>query len=322
MSRLVQAGALLKTAFREYSMWILLVSMYVISGIFIPRLFYPENVQNVIVQGTILGILSIGMAFSFLIGETDLSVVATMGFAPLMGLFVIQAGLPFFIAPLLTVLVGAGVGLMNGLLIEKVGIPSLVQTVATWWILAGVVMLLCEGVPKAVLSSEWLWLGNAYIGPIRVLLIFFILLVIVVWFFIKNTKTGLRLYLTGGNKNSAQAAGIPTAKIRILAFILAGVLAAIAGYALAAKQGSVSANLEIQLLAPALAAPVISGVSLTGGRANLINVVGGAFILQLIINIIRLAGLGGFYYNLSQGVLIFVAILIEVLRRRMMGIRM
>ena len=319
---MVNARAVLKTAFREYSMWILLVVMYIIAGIFIPRLFVLENVQNVIVQGTILGILSIGMAFSFLIGETDLSVVATMGFAPLMGLFAIQAGLPFLAASVLTVLVGAGVGLMNGVLIEKVGIPSLVQTVATWWILAGVVMLLCEGVPKAVLSDEWRALGNEYIGPIRVLLIFFIVLVIVVWFFIKNTKTGLRLYLTGGNKNSARAAGIPTAKIRILAFVLCGALAAIAGYALAAKQGSVSANLETQLLPLALAAPVISGVSLTGGRANLINVVGGAFMLQLIINIIRLAGLGGFYYNLSQGVLIFFAILIEVLRRRMMGIKM
>jgi len=90
-------------------MWILLVLMYIIAGIFIPRLFNPENVQNIIVQGTILGILSIAMAFSFLIGETDLSVVATMGFAPLLGLFAIQAGLPFFIAPLLTVVVGAGV---------------------------------------------------------------------------------------------------------------------------------------------------------------------------------------------------------------------
>ena len=135
-------------------MWILLVVMYIIAGIFIPRLFNPENVQNIIVQGTILGILSIGMAFSFLIGEVDLSVVATMGFAPLMGLFAIQAGLPFIVAPLLTVLVGAGVGLMNGVLIEKVGIPSLVQTVATWWILAGGILVLTEGVPKAVLSTD------------------------------------------------------------------------------------------------------------------------------------------------------------------------
>src|SRR3972149_5241245 len=138
-----------------------------------------------------------------------------MGFAPLMGLFAIQAGLPFIVAPLLTVLVGAGVGLMNGVLIEKVGIPSLVQTVATWWILAGVILVLTEGVPKAVLSTDWLWLGNAYVGPVRVLLIFFILLVIGVWFFVKNTKTGLRLYLTGGNKNSTRAAGLPTPQIRV-----------------------------------------------------------------------------------------------------------
>ena len=100
---LAKARAVLKTAFGEYSMWILLVLMYIIAGIFIPRLFYPENVQNIIVQGTNLGILSIGMTFSMLVGEIDLSVVATMGFAPLLGLFAINAGLPFLVAPLLTV---------------------------------------------------------------------------------------------------------------------------------------------------------------------------------------------------------------------------
>jgi simple sugar transport system permease protein/ribose transport system permease protein len=318
----VQASVVLKNIFGEYSMWILLVVMYIVAGVFIPTLFEPVNFQNIIVQGTIIGILSIGMTFVMLVGEIDLSVVGILGFAPLVGLFALQAGLPFIVALLLTILAGVGVGLFNGLLIEKVGIPSLVQTLATWLMLGGVILVLTEGETQAVLSQEWRWLGNAYIGPVRVLLVFFVLLVIGVWFFVKNTKTGIRLYLTGGNENSARAAGIPTARIRILAFVLCGVLAAIAGYCNAARIGGVSARLETGWLGLALAAPVISGVSLTGGRGNLINVVGGAFIIQLIVNIIRLTpALGQFYYELSQGVLVFVAVLIEVLRKRMMGIK-
>jgi len=302
-------------------MWILLVVMYVCAGVFIPTLFDPVNFQNIIVQGTVIGILSLGMTFVMLIGEIDLSVVSLLGFAPLVGVLSMQLGFPFVAAPLLTILTGAGVGLMNGFLIEKVGIPSLVQTLSTMLLLFGVILVVTEGETQAVLSPEWRWLGNAYIGPVRVLLIFFILLVIVVWFFVKNMKTGLRLYLTGGNENSARAAGIPTARIRILAFVLCGVLAAVAGYTLAARLGGVSAKFGTEWLAFALAAPVISGVSLTGGRGNLLNVIGGAFIVQLIVIIIRLGGLGGFYYELSQGVLVFVAVLIETLRKRMMGIK-
>jgi len=113
-------------------MWILLVVMYICAGVFVPTLFDPVNFQNVIVQGTVIGILSLGMTFVMLIGEIDLSIVYIMGFSPLAGLLSMRIlGFPFIAAPLLTLLVGAGIGLYNGLMIEKVGIPSLVQTLST-----------------------------------------------------------------------------------------------------------------------------------------------------------------------------------------------
>ena len=304
-------------------MWILLVFMYICAGFFIPRLFDAINIQNIMVQGTIVGILSLGMTFVMLIGEIDLSIVYIMGFSPLVGLLSMRIlGFPFIAALLLTLLVGAGIGLYNGLMIEKVGIPSLVQTLSTWWVLSGIILVITEGESQLVSSPEWIWIGNAYIGPVRALLIFFAIFVIILWFFAKNTKTGLRLYLTGGNKNSAQAAGIPTSRIRILAFVLSGAIAAVAGYTLAARLGGISAKFGTEWFMPAIAAPVISGVSLTGGRGNLLNVVGAAFLIQLIVTIIRFTpAISGFYYELSQGVLVFVAILIDVLRRRMMGIK-
>jgi simple sugar transport system permease protein/ribose transport system permease protein len=319
---MVQVRAIVKKIFGEYSMWILFAVMYLCAGFFIPTLLSTENFQNVLIQGTVIGILSIAMAFAFLIGEVDLSVVAVAGFAPLMGLFAMNLfGIPAIAAFILTLLVGAGVGFYNGFMMEKLGVPSLVQTVVTWWILSGIVLVLTEGETKAVLSSEWRWVGNGFIGPVRALLVFFVLFVIIMWVFARHTKTGLRIYLTGGNRTSAQAAGIPTSKIRILAFVLSGTISAFAGYTLAARLGGISARFGTEWLALALAAPVISGVSLTGGRGNLINVVGGAFIVMIIVTIIRLAGIGGFYYDLSQGLLVFFAMLIDIARRKVMGIK-
>lgn len=319
---MVQAKALVKRIFGEYSMWILFAAMYLCAGFLIPTLLSIENFQNVMIQGTVIGILSVAMTFAFLIGEVDLSVVAIAGFAPLMGLFAMNLfGLPAIAAFILTLLVGAGVGFYNGFMMEKLGIPSLVQTVVTWWILSGIVLVLTEGETKAVLSLEWRWVGNGFIGPIRAILVFFAIFVVIVWLFARHTKTGLRIYLTGGNRNSAQAAGIPTTRIRILAFMLSGLISAFAGYTLAARLGGISARFGTEWLALALAAPVISGVSLTGGRGNIINVVGGAFIVMVIVTIIRLAGIGGFYYDLSQGLLVFFAMFIDVVRRRIMGIK-
>lgn len=303
-------------------MWILFLLMYICAGALMPELLTPVNFQNTVVQGTVIGILSIGMTFVMLIGEIDLSIVSLAAFAPLMGVLSIQIlGFPVVAALVLTVVVGAGVGLLNGLVIEKVRIPSLVQTLATWWILAGVILVVTEGATKGGFPSEWNWLGSAYIGPIRAVLIFFVVFVIIAWYFSKNTKTGLRLYITGGNENSARAAGIPTTRIRILAFVLSGLIAAVAGYTLSARLAAISPRFGTEWLMPAIAAPVISGVSLTGGRGNIINVVAGAYIIQLIVQVIRMAGIGGYYSELTQGLLVFVAILIDTLRRRMMGIQ-
>jgi ribose/xylose/arabinose/galactoside ABC-type transport system permease subunit len=304
----------------EYYTWFLFIGIYLATGLFVPTLFRPLTFLSVLVQGTTVGLLSIGMAFVMVVGEIDLSVVAVASFAPMAGILAWEIGLPVPAAILLTLLVGVGVGFFNGLLITKLRIPSLVQTLAIWWMLAGIVLVVTRGMAKAGLPDTWMHLGRVFIGPIPLLVLFFIIVVIGAVFFSRRTVTGRRLYLVGGNREACSAMGIPVDRIRIIAFMLSGFFAALAGYVLSARMGFVSARFAVEWLMPAIAAPVIAGVSLTGGRGNLINVVAGAYMVQLIVIVVRAGGVSGYSYEFVQGVLVFIAILGDTVRRRVTGL--
>jgi simple sugar transport system permease protein/ribose transport system permease protein len=304
----------------EYYTWFLFIGIYLVAGIFIPTLFTSATFSNVLVQGTTVCLLSFGMTFVMLVGEIDLSIISVAAFAPMMGILLWEMGIPVLVAILMTLLIGCVIGFFNGWIITKLKIPSLVQTVAMWWILAGVVLIITRGEAKTGLPYVWMLLGKVFIGPIPLLVPFFIIVIIVAMILARLTVTGRRLYLVGGNREACSAMGIPVDRIRIISFIISGFFAALAGYILSARMGFVSSQFAIEWLMPAIAAPVIAGVSLTGGRGNLINVIAGAYLVQLIVMIVRTGGVSGYYTGFVQGLLVFVAILINTARRRATGL--
>jgi simple sugar transport system permease protein/ribose transport system permease protein len=304
----------------EYYTWFLFIGIYLVAGIFIPTLFTSATFSNVLVQGTTVCLLSFGMTFVMLVGEIDLSIISVAAFAPMMGILLWEMGIPVLVAILVTLLIGCVIGFFNGLIITKLKIPSLVQTVAMWWMLAGVVLIITRGEAKTGLPYAWMFLGKVFIGPIPLLVPFFMVVVIVAIILARRTVTGRRLYLVGGNREACSAMGIPVNRIRIISFIISGFFAALAGYILSARMGFVSSQFAIEWLMPAIAAPVIAGVSLTGGRGNLINVIAGAYLVQLIVMIVRTGGVSGYYTGFVQGLLVFVAILINTARRRATGL--
>jgi len=305
----------------EYHTWFLFLVVYIIMGIFIPSLFNAATLLNVIIQGTTVALLAIGMAFVMLVGEIDLSIASIAAFAPMMGVMAMEKfGLPVILAILLTFLVGAGIGLFNGLLVTKVKVPSLVQTLTTQWMLLGILLLITKGHAKTGLPSGWLWPGRTFVGPVPVLVFFFLAVVIGSIFFATRTVTGKRIYLVGGNREACKAMGIPVDRIITISFVLSGVFAALAGYLLSSRMAFVSATFASEWLMPAIAAPVIAGVSLCGGRGNLVNVIAGAYLVQVIVIIVTAGGISGYAYQFIQGLLVFIALLVDVARERAVGI--
>jgi len=285
-------------------------------GIFVPTIFKSAILLNVLVQGTTVCLLSIGMTFVMLVGEIDLSIVAAAAFAPMAGIISWELGFPIPLAILLTLSIGGVIGFLNGLIITKLKIPSLVQTVAMWWMLEGIVLIVTRGVAKAGLPAAWMLLGRVFLGPIPLLVFFFFVVVLIAILFARRTVTGRRLYLVGGNREACSAMGIPVSKIRIISFVISGLFGALAGYVSSSRMGFVSSSFAVEWLMPAIAAPVIAGVSLTGGRGNFINVIAGAYLVQLIVMVVRAGGVSGYFSEFVQGLLVFVAILVNAGRQR------
>jgi simple sugar transport system permease protein/ribose transport system permease protein len=303
----------------HYSTWFLLAGCYLAFGAVFPMLLTVESFWNMLVQGTTVVLLSIGMTFAMLTGEIDLSVASIAALSALFGLYcIMELKLPGYIAILLIMLLGAVIGTINGLLVTKVKVPSLVVTVTTWWMIAGIVLLWTQGRSMTGYDEYWTYIGMGTIGPVRAVLIFLIAIAIIAVIIARRTVTGLRIYLVGGNAEAAKNMGISVEKTKTIAFILSGIFAALAGYTLSSRLGFVSPTFATEWLMPAIAAPVISGVSLRGGRGDLINVVAGAYLVQLIVLIVRIGGLGGYFYQLAQGLLIFIAVIVDTIRRRIM----
>jgi simple sugar transport system permease protein/ribose transport system permease protein len=288
-------------------------------GLFVPTIFKSAILLNVLVQGTTVCLLSIGMTFVMLVGEIDLSIVASAALAPMAGITAWEAGFPVPVAILLTFSIGGLIGIFNGLIITRLRIPSLVQTVAMWWMLEGIVLIVTRGVAKAGLPDAWMLLGRVFVGPIPLLVFFFFAVVFIAILFARRTVTGRRLYLVGGNREACSAMGIPVNRIRIISFVISGFFGALAGYVSSSRMGFVSSSFAVEWLMPAIAAPVIAGVSLTGGRGNFINVIAGAYLVQLIVMVVRAGGVSGYFTEFVQGLLVFVAILVNAGRQRITG---
>ncbi len=309
----------IRTILVEHYTWLLFIAIYLVMGMFVPTIFKSAILLNVLVQGTTVCLLSIGMTFVMLVGEIDLSIVASAALAPMAGITAWEAGLPVPIAILLTLSIGGLIGIFNGLIITRLRIPSLVQTVAMWWMLEGVVLIVTRGVAKAGLPDAWMLLGRVFVGPIPLLVFFFLAVVFIAILFARRTVTGRRLYLVGGNREACSAMGIPVNRIRIISFVISGLFGALAGYVSSSRMGFVSSSFAVEWLMPAIAAPVIAGVSLTGGRGNFINVVAGAYLVQLIVMVVRAGGVSGYFTEFVQGLLVFVAILVNAGRQRITG---
>ena len=143
-----------RTILVEYYTWFLFIGIYLVTGFFfVPTIFKSATFSNVLVQGTTVCLLAVGMTFVMLVGEIDLSIVAVAAFSPIIGILSWEIGLPVPAAILLTLFIGSGIGFFNGLMITKLKIPSLVQTVAMWWMVGGIVVIITRGVAKAGLPD-------------------------------------------------------------------------------------------------------------------------------------------------------------------------
>lgn len=300
--------------------WIWLIALVIIFGAFNEYFLTIFNLQNIMVQATVLGLLGLAVALPLLIAEIDLSIPANAGFSAAVGALAYSDwGLPWFAAILLGLLVGTFIGFFNGWCITQLKMVALIQTLAMMIILQGALLALTQGKTLNNFAEGYTWIGQATLGTWPIMPVVFLIMLLIIGVMLKHTVLGRSIYAVGGNPAASLSAGIRVKRIKIMTYTISGFLAALAGVLLASWQMAITSNQGSSYLLYAIAAPIIGGVSVFGGRGNVKGVLGGVLLLTIIQVGLAIINVPSFYVGMIGGIMIFIAVLIDAFRVRYFG---
>ena len=307
--------------------WFMLLAVLAIFSATIPNYFQPGIFANIIEQSSVLGVMSIGLALVIIAGHMDLSVESVAALSAMAtGILFASSGIGmgitltpgWLVVPLslaVGVAVGSIIGALNGYLVIKIKMNAFIVTLSSFIWVRGLVVAFSGGRSAQNLAPELRFLGvQRFLG---IPLTAFIAIVCFVGFSFMMAKTrfGRHLIMIGGNEAAAFRAGIRVDKVLMIAFILSGAIAALAGWLLAIRTSGATANLGAGMLFNAFAAVVIGGVSLKGGVGALPGVYAGVLLLSSINTAINLMGLPAHYTQVIHGLLVLAAVLLDTLKQ-------
>jgi simple sugar transport system permease protein len=278
------------------------------------------NISGIGQQISALGVITVGESLILLIGGMDLSLESTYGLAPMVAAWLIVPAASFgqgaqlnpYLGILIVLAVGAAVGIVNGLLIVKGRLNGFIVTLGMTILLAGIQDGIVKGQSPFNLPTAFGYLGDAYVGKVPVSLIVTAAVFVVAGLFLRYHRIGRSIYAIGGNRAAARAAGIKVNRIKIGVYVAGGVLAALAGLMEAGRVSSVTGSQGYGegIIFSVFAAAVIGGVSLQGGRGNMIGAASGVILLGLIQNILDLVNAPNYWIDAINGAVILFALIL------------
>lgn len=282
-----------------------------------PSFLDPQNFRNIALQVAILAIVAIGSTVVIIAGGIDLSPGSMIAFLTMcLAVLIKVEGVNLWLAIALTLLIGCGLGLVNGLLTAFLGIPSFIVTLAGLSGFKGLALTLNGGTPVFSLSEQ---LGDLFYGTFLGLPLPFFYVVGGYALFaviMEHTRLGREIYAVGGNESAARLSGINVAWVRMLAFLIAGGCAAFAAVLLASRLNSGSPNYGSLIELQAIAAAVVGGASLAGGRGRVVSTLIGALIIIIVQNGLNLNAVSTSMQSLAIGLIILIAVGLDVWRGR------
>lgn len=283
------------------------------------------NMMNVLLQSSMRGVASIGQAFVILSAGIDLSVEGVGLMCAILGtalmteapyLSIVGQPISLYIAIPTMLLVGAGWGVANGSLASRAGIPALIATLGMWEITKGLGFHLSQGRAVVQQPDALAFFGSGRVVGVPVPVIVFVAVAVIAYFVLNHTTYGRSIYAIGGNPLSAWLSGINVRNMQFSVYVISGFLAGLAGVIAAARTMSASMRTLEGLVLDTIASVVIGGVSLMGGRGNLIGVVIGVIIIGVINNGMSILGAPPAVMGIVKGVIIITAVVIDYVRRR------
>lgn len=291
------------------ALW-MLIAVCVVLAIASPVFATSGNLLNVALATSVTALLAVGQTFVIILAEIDLSVGSVLAFTAAITALVMRHQ-----SALVAVIIGLGagaiIGLVNGLLVTKTRMPSFIVTLAMLSVMAGLALQITQGNPISVSSDAFQNIGQGHLAGIPIPVWIMAGAFIIFGILLARTKFGRYIYATGDNPEAARLSGIPTDRVKIWAFVISGVLSALAGFIITARLSTAEPTAGSGMELEAIAAVIIGGTSLLGGRGNMLGTVVGAFILGVIDNGMNLLNVSPFLQDVVKGVVILIAVLFD-----------
>lgn len=292
----------------------LLVLMIFVSVIS-PSFLSIDNLLNILRQTSINAIIAMGMTFVILTAGIDLSVGSILAFAGAVCATLIAADTPLIIALLTTLTIGAALGAASGTIVAYFGVQAFIATLVAMTIVRGGVLVFTDGRPISTgnheVSNLFYEVGGGYIAGIPIPVIIAAIVFVICWYVLNHTRLGRYTYAIGGNEQVTKLAGVRVARVKVAVYAISGALAALAGIILTARLASAQPTAGLAYELDAIAAVVLGGTSLAGGRGRITGTLIGALIIGVLNNALNILDVSSYFQMIAKGSVILLAVVLD-----------
>ncbi|WP_425645076.1 ABC transporter permease [Agrobacterium leguminum] len=288
-----------------------LIVVSILMGLANDNFFSLNNIMNVLRQVSVVGILAVGMTFVILTGGIDLSVGAVMALVGTLSAgLMVNSGLPASVALPAGLFIGLGIGIFNGALVAWGKMPAIIVTLATMGMARGLGLIYSGGYPVSGIPSWISWFGVGRIGVVPVPVVIMVVIYAIAWVLLQRTAFGRHVYALGGNELAARLSGVKTQRVKLAVYGISGVTAALAALILTGRLMSGQPNAGVGFELDAIAAVVLGGTAIAGGRGLILGTLIGAVLLGILNNGLNLMGINPYLQDVIKGGIILLAIYI------------
>ncbi len=289
-----------------------LIAISIVVGIAAPSFFTEYNLISVLRQASINGLIAFGVTVVIISGGIDLSVGSILAVSSMVMALMINSGINPLLAMIVALIIGALIGMINGLLIAKGKLQPFIATLGTMMVFRGVTLFISNGVPASKLGDGLIgWIGRGYFLGIPIPVYIFVIVFLIFQYFLKNTTFGKKIYAIGGNTKAARLSGVNIEKNIIYVYMISGLLSALAGIILTSRVDSAVPTAGDGYELTAIAAAVIGGTSLAGGKGRAVGTIVGALIIAVIVNGLNLIGTSPYLQQIITGLVIVFAVIAD-----------
>lgn len=300
----------------KLTMMAAIVVVFVIFTFLNRNFFTLTNIVNILVAGSLVGLVAIGHTYLIIAAQNDLSPGAVVAFTGVLAAILSSAGLPFGLVCIITIICGSLIGVFNAFMVNRIKLDPFIATLVTQSVIRGFAYIICDGKPVSITDPTYLLVGKLRIFGVPFAVWIMIIFILIFGIILAKTTFGKNIYAIGGNKDAARLAGLNPQRIILICFILMGILCAIGGIIFSSRMNSGQPAANVNLEFDAITAVILGGVSFMGGVGGMGGTILGILLIQSFNTGLTMVNVPSFWQYVARGALLLFALTTDYIRKQ------